>query len=212
MLRLIVIATLVTLLKAMTADAAELNNTPLRRGDGTLPLGIDLDGDAGIGNELEASDGTLPLRLPSDGTLPLRFNGDSMMLTNPGHPATRVTTKVTLNTAVREALRGAAADAVACREQTTDVSKHTAGGTLAVGNVSFKIKAICYNHASTQMEIVAERRVGTTNFEQSFLVGTLESEEPRAFNGRMFVVGQNAAATRYSFSLSCPDSYEDGRP
>jgi hypothetical protein len=197
-----VIVALMTLLKAMTADAAEM----LRRGgDGTLPLRSD--------SELESSDGTLPLRLGgSDGTLPLRFNGNAMTLTNPGQPAQQVATKVTLTNAVREALRGAAAGTVPCRENNGDVSKHSAAGTLLVGTVNFKIKGICYNHATTQMELVAERRVGTTTIEQSFLVGALESEQPQSFSGRMFVASaqSDAAPTRYSFSLQCPEN--GGRP
>lgn len=138
--------------------------------------------------------GTLPLRLRSGGTLPLKLNGEA--ISGPS----RVGTQITITRATADALAGNAANAVSCQLAGAEVSKHSAQGTVLVGLAQFTIKGICFDHASQQMEVVAERRGVGNAIEQSFLAGSLVAPEPRSFAGRLVVTGATPPAGNYSFS------------
>jgi hypothetical protein len=145
-------------------------------------------------DEIERSDGTLPLRLPSDGTLPLRLGGEAIQGLN------RVATQITISSAVTQALSGVAASSFTCQIAGENVSKHAASGSVLVGLVQYNIKGICFDADTHKMEVVAQR---AGSADRSFLAGTLANPEPRAFSGRLTVTGDGAGS--YSFSTQCID-------
>lgn len=149
-------------------------------GGGTLPL-----------DDLEASDGTLPLRLPSDGTLPLRLTGDAVDQS----AGSRVATNVTITQAERRAMPEPQRPSLVCQLNSQHVSKHTAKGTIVVSGATYQVKGICYDHSNKNMEIVAAKGAA----EKSFMIGTLPNPEPTSFTGSLIVNGQTT--TRYQFAV-----------
>lgn len=197
MLKIVMAVVLIAVLKTVTAFGQDLALAPTElaaqpargggRGDGTLPLG-----------ETEASDGTLPLRLPSDGTLPLRLRGNSGLL--PG--GQMLTTQITITRATAPALPPAQRASLVCQVDNVNVSKHAAAGTIVVGDQTFTLKGICYDHATNNMELVGERRGVGQTVVQSFMIGLLPAAEPRQFQGRMTINGQAQTAQRFTFDVS----------
>lgn len=150
-------------------------------GGGTLPLG----------DELEASDGTLPLRLPSDGTLPLRLAGDAVSQV----AGSRVNTNLTINQAERRAMPVAQRNSLVCQLNGDKVSKHAARGTVVISGANYQIKGICYDHSNKNMEIVAAKGSG----DKSFLIGQLRNPEPTSFSGSLILDG--TTTLRYQFAI-----------
>ncbi len=193
MFKLVMTVVLIAVLKTVTAFGQELSAQPNggdERGDGTLPL-----------REREGSDGTLPLRLPSDGTLPLRLRGNSGAL--PG--GQMLVTQITISRATQAAMDPVTAGTLRCQNEANSVSKHAAGGTIVVGDQTFTLKGICYDHTTNNMELVGERRGTGQTVVQSFLIGLLPAAEPRQFQGRMTISGQAPAAQRFTFDVSRQD-------
>lgn len=150
-------------------------------GGGTLPLG----------DELEASDGTLPLRLPSDGTLPLRLAGDAVSQ----GAGSRVNTDLTITQVERRAMPVAQRGSLVCQLNGDKVSKHTARGTIVISGVTYQIKGICYDHSNKDMEVVAAR----SSNDKSFMIGQLPNPEPTSFSGSMILDG--TSTVRYQFDI-----------
>ena len=192
--RLIFAVLLIALLKTVGASGQELAAEPLRgRGDGTLPLG----------SGLLANDGTLPLRLGADGTLPLRLHGDAGALAGTG---VRLPTQVVITQAIQNAMDQVASAALHCQSTGDQISKHSAQGTVTVGDIQYQLKGICYDHTSHNMELVAERRVDAHTTQQSFMIGLLPSEQPRQFQGRLTITGADTDnAGRYAFDVRTQD-------
>jgi len=148
------------------------------QGGGTLPL-----------DTTEASDGTLPLRLPGDGTLPLKLSGNATAA------GSQVVTSVSIISASRRALPTQDRASLTCQIANSDVSKHSAKGSVIVSGTTFSIKGICYDHKTKNMEIVANKGVS----ESSFMIGKLSNPDLTAFSGRLIING--SPSTSYQFAV-----------
>lgn len=178
MIKVLWIATALALPLANPAAYGQQASAPAR--GGTLPL-----------DDLEASDGTLPLRLPSDGTLPLRLAGDAVDQS----AGARVATHVTLTQAERRAMPAPQRPSLVCQLNNQNVSKHTAKGTIVVSGASYQVKGICYDHSSKNMEIVGVKG----SAEKSFMIGNLPNPDLTSFSGSLIVDGQTTK--RYQFAV-----------
>jgi|GEM_PF-4395831 len=141
-----------------------------------------------------AGDGTLPVRLPGDGTLPTLV-GDAKDL---GAPGVVVPTKVRFTQLVTRSIDGGSS-AFQCRDAGPGVSQHMARGTLSVGNANYAIKGVCYNSATSDMEIVADQAQNGAS-----LVSPIQPSTTLArLHGRLVV--KAAQALRYAVDLKDPN-------
>ncbi len=145
-----------------------------------------------------AGDGTLPVRLPGDGTLPTLV-GDAKDLAQPG---VTVPTKVKFTQLITQSIDGGSS-AFRCRDAGPGVSQHQARGTLSVGNATYNIKGVCYNSATSDMEIVADQAQNNAS-----LVSPIQPSTTLArLHGRLMV--KTAPAARYTVDLKDPNQSRD---
>lgn len=172
----------IILAAALTVPMSTLHAQNLQQpqNGGTLPL-----------DDIEANDGTLPLRLPNDGTLPLKFTGDAVSQ----GAGSRVQTNVTITNADRHSLPVAQQAQLVCQQSGNTVSKHAAKGSMTISGESYQIKGICYDHNTKKMEIVGIKGANA----HSFMIGTLPNPEPTSFAGSLIV--STNATTRYNFNM-----------
>jgi hypothetical protein len=137
---------------------------------------------------LSQGGGTLPLRLPSapgGGTLPLRLGGDSHRPLPPGV----LPTELNLTRAIQAP--APVDSSIVCTQSGANVSKHVASGSVKIGDATYAVGGICYNHSTKQMEIVSAAN-------NVSLIGELVEETPSNFAGRMTL---RAGDQRLSFQL-----------
>ena len=141
-------------------------------------------------------DGTLPVRLPGDGTLPTLV-GDARDLAN--NTAT-TPARVVFTQLETEGIPGGTT-AFTCRDTGPAVSQHQARGTLVIGDSSFAIKGVCYNEATSDMEIIAARPQNTA----SLISHILPSSQLSRLVGRLTVQPNQAGGRPSRFAVDLKD-------
>ena len=145
--------------------------------------------------------GTLPLKLGNGGTLPLSMSGEAATMSANG---SQVTAQMVLTQVTQDPMSDAQGATLVCQLQGANISKHAAHGSITLGDGQYAVKGICYSHDNSTMEIVGERLTSGSVLERSFMTGSLSSELPHDFSGRMVINGTSPHAGRYTFAIRCP--------